>query len=84
MYTRAIIGQPSKRSFQTYNKRKPLKKMRKKTKTKSKRYSLKKNYYNIIRKFMFINQNYIVFPDAYIKYMWSLTFNIYDNTSLMN
>lgn len=33
---------------------------------------------------MFINQNYIVFPDAYIKYMWSLTFNIYDNTSLMN
>lgn len=45
---------------------------------------LKKNYYNIIRKFMFINQNYIVFPDAYIKYMWSLTFNIYGNTSLMN
>lgn len=84
MYTRAIIGQPSKRSFQAYNKRKPLKKMRKKTKTKSKRYSLKKNYYNIIRKFMFINQNYIVFPDAYIKYMWSLTFNIYGNTSLMN
>lgn len=81
--TRDIIGQPSKRSFQTYNKRKPLKKEERKTKTKSKRYS-KKNYYNIIRKFMFINQNYIVFPDAYIKYMWSLTFNIYDNTSLMN
>lgn len=32
MYTRDIIGQPSKRSFQTYNKRKPLKKMRKKQK----------------------------------------------------
>lgn len=84
MYTRDIIGQPSKRSFQTYNKRKPLKKMKKKNKNKIQEIFLKKNYYNIIRKFMFINQNYIVFPDAYIKYMWSLTFNIYDNTSLMN
>lgn len=36
--------------------------------------------------FMTINQNYIyiVFPDVYIKYMWSLTLNIYENTSLIN
>lgn len=58
--------------------------MRKKKQNQTPRDILKKNYYNIIRKFMFINQNYIVFPDAYIKYMWSLTFNIYGNTSLMN
>lgn len=83
MYTRDIIGQPSNRSFQTY-KRKPLKKDEKKNQKQNPRDILKKNYYNIIRKFMFINQNYIVFPDAYIKYMWSLTFNIYGNTSLMN
>lgn len=83
MYTRDIIGQPSNRSFQTY-KRIPLKKDEKKNQKQNPRDILKKNYYNIICKFMFINQNYIVFPDAYIKYMWSLTFNIYGNTSLMN
>lgn len=36
--------------------------------------------------FMIINQNYIyiVFPDVYMKYMWSLTLNIYEKTSLIN
>lgn len=82
MYTRDIIGQPSNRSFQT-NKRKPLKKDEKKNQKQNPR-DILKNYYNIILKFMFIIQNYKVFPDAYIKYMWSLTFNIYGNTSLMN
>lgn len=43
MYTRAIIGQPSKRSFQTYNKRKPLKKMKKKKQKQNPRDILKKN-----------------------------------------